>query len=269
MAFGKTMGFPVPGKTLLSDSDLSPTVVMLLAILYLGGVVYGIFMKMMLGQIWLASLPNLVTIAATVTLAALVITGRLPFGALLHTACLSGSAIFMFEGAWWHFGALPNSLLVFNVSACCSMMFCGLLILVGKPWCGFTALAATLGLYAVESALFNSLYSLIFLGLCLPMAIAYGITLLLLRLAIRKKMRVTSLARQDRGILDQHGKSLSESEKRCLGYLLEDLGTKEIARLENVSISAIHNRFSLLYRKLNVVDRQQLRALVQNNELRW
>jgi DNA-binding CsgD family transcriptional regulator len=254
--------------SMLNNIDISPTATLFLAVLYLGGVVYGIFMKMMLAQPWLVSLPNLVTVGLIVLVSALVITDRAPFTWLFQTVCLSGSAIFIINGAWWHFTAQPNSLLVMNVSVCFAMIFSFLLILFGNAWSGFAILAANLTLYTVESALMNHRYPLYYLGLCLPAAIAFGITLFMLRRSIEKKLDQKAATPHGQPVLDLRTLGLSELEIRCLDYLLDNLSSKEMAMRENVSVSAIHNRFSILYRKLHAVDRHHLRNLLLSHEIR-
>jgi DNA-binding CsgD family transcriptional regulator len=254
--------------TILNDIDISPTATLFLAVLYLGGVVYGIYMKMMLAQPWLVSLPNLATIGVIILLSALVITDRAPFTWLFHAACLSGFAIFALNGAWWHFADQPNSLLVVNVSVCFAMLFGFLLIMAGTAWCGFAILAASLVLYTVESVQMNHRYPLCFLGLVLPAAIAFGITLFMIRRSLEMKLAQRTAPAHDRPILDLRALGLSDQELRCLDYLADNLSSKEMAMRENVSVSAIHNRFSILYRKLHAVDRHHLRMLLLNHEIR-
>ena len=256
-------------NTILNNIDIPPTAVLFLVILFLGGVVYGIFMKMILSQPWIVSVPNLVTTGITIAFTALVIADRLSFWTLLHTVCSSACAIFIADGAWWFFANQPNALLVINVSIGYITLFCFLLIMIGNPWTGFAIMTISLLLYSIESALMNHRYPLTFLGLCLPSAIAFSIALFMLRRALEKKLSQKKIAPQDRPVLDLAAKKLSEVEIRCLDYLMADMSRKEMAERESVSISAIHNRFSILFRKLNVIDQQHLRELLRNHDVHW
>jgi DNA-binding CsgD family transcriptional regulator len=237
--------------------------------LYLGGVVSGISMQWVLGQPWLSSSINLLTIMGMVVLTILYLRGLLDYQVIMYFACICGVLIFQKNSLWWNLLELPNQVAMVLVGLLGGLLFSSLMIFLLNPWVGFGFLGMSVAIFAATMATLNHRYPLVFMGLLLPATMAYGVVLLMFRRAVDQLIAALENQSEVKPTLDLGQLKITEPEFRSIQYLIQGLCTREMAVKEGVSASAINNRLSAVYRKMGVIDRIQLLHFLGRHELKF
>jgi DNA-binding CsgD family transcriptional regulator len=151
-------------------------------------------------------------------------------------------------------GRLPLIL----VDMLAGLMFSSLLIFLSRVWLGEILLTLCIALFATAAIIEGSPFALAYVALLTPSLTAFGLITGLYRRAIERvigSLEHTPLHRPPLRLADH---KITEPEQACLRHLMEGRSTKEIAEMEELSISTINNRLSSIYRKCGVIDRAQL-----------
>lgn len=254
-------------SSLLRSFRISPRIFLVAIGLYAGGVLYGIWMSRLLFQPWIAAVPDMVVVAGMLVLTVLYLRGQVGYQAVLIFACVTGVLLFQLTSMWWVGHGLKNQLAVISGGIIGGVMFSSLLILFSRPWLGMAMLGLSAVVYIGTAIIVNSRYSLVYLGLVVPAEIFFGVVLLMFRQALEAVLVAKHQDDRRKPPLDLKSLGVTEIEYRCIGYALQGLNSKEIAAREGLTVSAVNNRFSTLYRRVGVLDRAQLTYFLGQHEL--